>query len=390
MKTDMIPFWLKTGAAFLAGSGKSAFMLSFMVIAAVSSLIFLSSLAVGVNDTMIRNSAGMFSGHITIASIPGSMNADSLKIKGVSDILTRLYLAGSISKGDKSAHIILSGIDPESESRTTALAKKKTAGAFIEKGRNGLYLSSIAGESLGAAPGDSILFTPEEGSGTIRFTLSGIYRTGIDDIDRKLAFCPEDVLPERFQVIRSASVFLNDGVDPGPVMENYRKKYPFLELKSWKEIMPDLLQLIELNYVSMNIVMILVFGVVSIGIACAFAIFILKNMREYGIMKSMGVTPGEVAALIMFEIFLVNTVSLIAGAAVGVLAVYIAAGTGIDLTSFTSHNRYFALSGVVIPRLTLYSLLIPPMLALVFSLLSGIWPALLVSGKKAVRILGSR
>jgi len=40
--------------------------------------------------------------------------------------------------------------------------------------------------------------------------------------------------------------------------------------------MPDLKQLIDLNYISMSIVILLVFGVVSLGIACAFVIVILK------------------------------------------------------------------------------------------------------------------
>ena len=66
--------------------------------------------------------------------------------------------------------------------------------------------------------------------------------------------------------------------------------------------MPDLRQLIDLNYVSMSMVTVLVFGVVSLGIACAFVIFIMKHLREYGIMKAMGVTAGEMMRLIIMEI----------------------------------------------------------------------------------------
>jgi ABC-type lipoprotein release transport system permease subunit len=185
----------------------------------------------------------------------------------------------------------------------------------------------------------------------------------------------------------SAGIFLNDGANLETVMNEYHSKYPSIKFMTWKELMPDLLQLIDLNYVSMNIVMFLVFGVVSIGIACAFAIFILKNMREYGIMKSMGVTPGETCYLIMIEIFLINIAASVAGVIIGLTAVYIVSGSGIDLTAFTSHNRYFAVSGVIYPRLTFYSLALPPLIALIFSLLSGIWPAMIVSQKKAVQIL---
>lgn len=65
--------------------------------------------------------------------------------------------------------------------------------------------------------------------------------------------------------------------------------------------MPDLTELIDLNRISMGFVMILVLGVVSFGTACAFAIFIISNIREYGIMKAMGVTSKETVALIFLK-----------------------------------------------------------------------------------------
>ena len=152
--------------------------------------------------------------------------------------------------------------------------------------------------------------------------------------------------------------------------------------------MPDLQQLIDLEYLAMGIVMILVFGVVSLGIACAFVIFILKNLREYGIMRAMGVTPPEITLLIVIEVMLMNLAASFIGVLVGTMAVFIAGKTGgIDLTAFTSHNRYFAVSGVIFPRLTFYSLCLPPILSFLFSLASSIWPAVLMARKKAAEVL---
>jgi hypothetical protein len=61
--------------------------------------------------------------------------------------------------------------------------------------------------------------------------------------------------------------------------------------------------------------------------------------------------------------------------------------TGIDLTAFTSHNRYFAVSALIFPRLTAYSLGLPPALACLFSLAATIWPVAPVAGKKAAAVL---
>ena len=389
MKIRYINFWSKTGAMFLIRSGRSAVMLCLMVVAAVSALIFLASLDVGVNDTMIRNSVGMFSGHVSGFSIPQSIEPDAFKVSGVKKVLKRVYIPGTISFGDRIEAINLSGIDPDAEAEFTALSKKRIEGYFIRSGERSIYLSNSMSERLAAGLDDELLFKAGYGNEVIRLKITGIYSTGLEDLDNKTAFCPLDIIPASIAMSWSAGIFLDDGIESGTVIGEYNKSYPALRFMSWKELMPDLLQLIDLNYMSMNIVMFIVFGVVSIGIACAFAIFILKNMREYGIMKSMGVTPVEVGYLIMIEIFIINIIASLAGLIIGLAAVAAAARTGIDLTAFTSHNRYFAVSGVIFPRLTFYSLVLPPLLAMSFSLLSGIWPALLVSRKKAVQILRS-
>jgi ABC-type lipoprotein release transport system permease subunit len=157
--------------------------------------------------------------------------------------------------------------------------------------------------------------------------------------------------------------------------------------RTWQELMPDLRQLIDLNYVSMSIVIFIVFGLVGLGVSSAFVIFILKNLREYGIVKAMGVTPLEISFLIATEVGMMVFFAACGGVALGVVVTYLVGIWGIDLTAFTSHNRYFAVSGLVTPRLTGYSLWAPPIIAFCFGLAASIWPAVLVVRSKTADIL---
>ncbi|MCP4670451.1 MAG: FtsX-like permease family protein, partial [Desulfobacula sp.] len=117
------------------------------------------------------------------------------------------------------------------------------------------------------------------------------------------------------------------------------------------------------------------------------SIFILKNIREYGIMKVMGVTSTQTIALLCWEVFLINIAASLSGVILGIFIVSVFQKTGIDLTAWTSHNQYFIVSGVIFPRLTVYSLFLPPVSALVFSLPAAIWPAVMISRKNAADIL---
>jgi lipoprotein-releasing system permease protein len=382
-------FWTKTAFLFLSRSARSTVVLSLMMVMAVSILIFLSALAIGINDAMIRNSTGLYSGHILGDHLPQSLHPESLETDGVAAVLKRIQIPGTLSIGDHVETITMIAVNPINELKHTAIWNKAVKGRYIQIDENSILLSVTLANQLDVQTGSILQFSPAIGSTSVTLRVSGIYKTEIDYLDRGIAFCPFDIIPVKTATWQAA-VFLKKGIDPEQVIRNYRQLLPkSLEFKSWKEMMPDLLQLIDLNYISMGIVMVLVFGVVSLGIACAFVIFIFKNLREYGIMKAMGVTPREITHLIVTEVIMMNLVASIVGILGGLLAVLITSRTGIDLTSFTSHNRYFVVSGMIFPRMTFYSLCLPPFLAFSFSMVSAIWPAGLVAGKKAADILRS-
>jgi ABC-type lipoprotein release transport system permease subunit len=389
MSFKYLKFWIKIAFLFLSRSPRSTVVLSLMVTIAVAVLIFLSALAIGVNDAMIQNSIGLYSGHIMGDLLPQSLYVQRLKIDGVAAVLKRNLIPGVLSNEEYVETIMMVAVDPVAELKHTAIWKKAIKGKYIQDGDNSIFLSSILAKQLNVQTGGILQFNSAISNTSVKLIVSGIYKTEIDYLDRGIAFCPLKVLPVKTKTWQAA-IYVKKGIDPEKVIGKYHQFLPkSLEFKSWKEMMPDLLQLINLNFVSMSMVMVLVFGVVSLSIACAFVIFIFKNLREYGIMKAMGVTPIEIAHLIVIEVIMMNLFASIVGILGGILAVLIVSRTGIDLTYFTSHNRYFVVSGVIYPRLTLYSLYLPPILAFFFSMVSAIWPAGLVARKKAADILRS-
>jgi ABC-type lipoprotein release transport system permease subunit len=108
-------FWLKTAALFLMRSGRSTAALSLMVVTAVAALIFLSALAVGVNDAMIRNSVSLYSGHITGFDLPPSLQPERLAVNGVAGVVKRVSAAGILAGDGHFETVVLIGVDPEAE-----------------------------------------------------------------------------------------------------------------------------------------------------------------------------------------------------------------------------------------------------------------------------------
>ena len=380
-------FWLRVAVLFLVRSGRVTLVLALMIFTAVTALVFLSSLATGVNDAMIRNSLGLYTGHISGENLPPALTPETLRVDGVIGVLRRCAMPGMLSAGRRLVPVTLVAVAPEAEAVMTGLPRKVIDGHYLAPASDQILLSAYLAEQLGVTTGSPLFFVDGRAQREYGFTVCGIYRTEVDRLDYGVAFVAEracDVDRESWQ----AAIFLDAGVPPERVTARLGKRVPGdAVFQSWLDRMPDLRQLIDLNRISMNLVTILVFSVVAMGVACAFVVFVLKNLREYGIMRSMGVTVGDVACLIGAEILVLSLLAALGGVLAGVLIVAIVAHSGIDLTVFTSHNRYFTLSGIIYPRATAYALAIPPLMAVGFSLLAAIWPIALIGRKKVADIL---
>jgi ABC-type lipoprotein release transport system permease subunit len=388
MKTlKRIIFWWKIAFLFLSRSIRSTAILSLMLMTAVAALIFLSALAVGVNDAMIRNSVSLYSGHITGFYIPDNVRKETLKAPGVIAVLKRKNVPGSLIFGHKIHEVTMTEMESREELAYTAISRKVTAGEYPSETRGQVLMGWSIARKLGAQLQDTIYFADFTGKYKIPLRITGLYRTGIDHLDGQFAFCPSGSLPSPGPNW-TAAIFLEEGASPDKIISTYDGRFHNqFQFKSWATLMPDLKQLIDLNYVSMSIVILLVFFVVSLGIACAFVIVILKTIREYGILKAMGVTSRENALLIVCEIIMMNLFATILGILLGIGLSLLIRETGIDLTAFTSHNRYFVVSGIIYPRLTPFAWGVPPAMAFLFSLIAAVWPAVLVSHRRAAEIL---
>lgn len=380
-------FILKIATLILLRSWRATAVLSFMVITAVAALVFLSALAVGTNDAMIRNSTGLFSGHISGNGISAS-DAGKLQVAGVEQVLLRRHRPVILSTTSSLEPVTLLGIDPLQEQKATAFWKKTVQGRYPAAGSQEIYLSQDSANRLKLQIGDRVTLRTHQSVALKQLTVSGIYKTGISHLDQGLAFCPATALPPGAQEL-SVALFLAAEAPIDEVISTLRRRLPTASFTPWMEFMPDLKQLIDLDYICMAIVIALVFAIVSVGISCTFLIFTLKNLREHGIMKAMGFMAGDTALLLVSQISLLTVFAATVGTLLGVLTVTVFAQIGIDIGAFTSHNQYFSVSGMLYPRLTGLALFTPPLVAVVFGLAAAIWPIVTIIRKNPADILRS-
>lgn len=382
-----LAFLLKIAALILWRSWRTTLVLSFMVVASVAALVFLSALAVGTNDAMVRNSTGLFSGHIAGSELREA-DAALLWVSGVKQVLLRHHLPVLLTNGGNLEPVVLLGVNPEQEKEATAFWKKTVKGRYPLAGEQTIFLGQEMAKRLDLDIGSQVNLINRQGKPLKALTVVGIYKTGITHLDQGVAFCPQQALPAG-ETSLSVAVFLQPDASMQEIKARYRQQLPAASFQDWAEFMPDLKQLIDLNNFCMAIVIVLVFAIVSVGISCSFLIFSLKNLREHGIMKAMGFQGKDTAWLVVSQIGLLTFSAALVGTLAGMLLVALFAHNGIDFSAYTSHNPYFAVSGVLTPRLTVPALLAPPLFAVLFGLLAAIWPIVFILRKNPVEILRS-
>jgi ABC-type lipoprotein release transport system permease subunit len=380
-------FIIKLAGLALLRSWRATAVLALMIVSAVMVLVFVSALAVGTNDAMIRNSTGLFSGQIIGTGLNES-DIVSLQNEHPARIVVRRHMKVMLGNGKMPEPIEMIGVEPSAEQFATSFAQKTIAGRYLQDDALEIYLSEDVSKRLGVAVGQFVTVMNQQGESIAIVKTSGVFRTGLSRFDQALAFCPMQLLPQKESTL-SVALFLSPASAPEALAERLTQRFPGAKFLPWSTFMPDLKQLIDLDNFCMRIVITLVFAIVSVGISCAFLIFSLKNIREHGIMKAMGFHVVDTAGLLLAEIILLTAVAVLFGMVSGYALVEIFSRTGIDISQFTSHNQYFAVSGILFPRLTAWVLLAPPGAAFVFSLAASVWPIGYVVSRSPAEILRS-
>ena len=361
------------------------------IILGTAVLVFLHGLTVGINDTMVINSTRLHYGDVFLEfpvafDHPGRYAKKIADLPHVQEALLRYRFSSLVSSGTGRTPVLFYAVQPDAEASVTAIAKKILHGAYPKPLERELLLGVKTAADLQVRVGSTVSILESSGALLGDFSVSGIYQTEIPHFDNTIGYLPIGVLDASIKRQNRAeiAIFVDQIGNLDPTIQRISRILPKnISPKSWKELMPDLLQLIEMNEIAMQIIMFFVFILVGFGISNSFVLTIVERFREFGILKAMGVTPGELVGLVFLESFMVCFAATLMGLGLGWTITQMFAATGIDFSGLTSHNRYFIVSGLVRPRTTLASFYWPGILSMIVSIISSYLPTRIAARKTA-------
>lgn len=376
----------------------------------LASIIVFNGFTDGFHTQWIENYVRAYTGHLQIhrkgyrddpqlvknISDPEGITSRIMEIPGVDIVTTRVELDGLASTAENSAGVLIKGVDIEKEARITNIRKRIIKGEYLREKKKDILIGYRLARKLGAGVGDKIVLMSQVADGTLGaelFRVSGIFRMGAIDFDSSVVLISL-AQAQRFAVIDgrvTEMVVLIEGQEYlDGVYERLRRELaPLgLEVFTWRELMPALTEMIELDRVFMYIILVIVLVVVAFGILNTMLMSIMERTREFGIMMALGTNPSRIASMVITEAVFMGLIGSLAGVMLGLAGNEVISLHGFDLSRWTRAMEFFAaFDPVIYPETHLESVIESTVTVLITTVVSSIYPAFRVLRLKPVEAI---
>jgi ABC-type antimicrobial peptide transport system permease subunit len=160
------------------------------------------------------------------------------------------------------------------------------------------------------------------------------------------------------------------------------------EVVTWKVLLPEAVQMLELIRVNLYIILLVVFVVVALGVANTLLMAVLERTREFGLQLALGTRPGQIVRTVLYESFVLGALGLAAGFATGALIVGYYHTYGFDLTAYAAAAKAIpGMTGVVYLTIVLGDVWLPMAALFLTGLAAALYPAWRAARLDAIQAL---
>ena len=338
--------WWRIGWRNLGRHPKRTFLTALGLGAGYFAVVFIVGWAEGITVEMVENATELMSGQIEIhaaeyrperslyETIGGRDGIDVDQMltqlsseEAVVAVAPRVYAGGLISSGDSTSAGMLMGIDPELEPRLSRFLDGLVDGRLPEPGRNEMLVGTEMARQLAAGIGHTMVVVAPGADGSMGndlFEVSGIFRTGLAELDATFGVMPIQDLqtlvvldPGRIHEVAVSTA------DPWIASDTAARLSTALapagldlEVAPWIELRPEMVEYVALLQSFYFIVFAIVFLVAIFGVANTMLMATFERRREFAVMLALGATPMKVVLAVLSEALAMGLLSLIVGAAV--------------------------------------------------------------------------
>ena len=389
---------------------RTAIILTAVVIG-VWSMILLGSLMRGMAVGMIKNGIATLTGHIQIhhrgyRNDPAIENSiadprvveDVLKKTLPPDSLwsSRIRVSAVASNARHSSGVTLVGIDPASEARISFIGAAIFNGRYLKPDdKNGILVGEALLKKFDTRPGRKLVLMSQDTNREIAsraFRIVGTFKAEMEATEKQYVFVTRRASQKMLKLqdgISEFSILLPGKPDNPGVYNALKTALPSrqLEVHTWRELLPFQMAYLKILDGFMWIWYLVVFVAMGFGIVNTTLMAVFERMREFGLLKALGMKPWWILREVLTESFLLLVTGMAVGNALGFVCIYVLSGSGIDLSALAAGAEYAGMTRIIYPAIELKDVLMSNMIVLFLGILVSAYPAIKAARFKPVEAL---
>lgn len=309
----------------------------------LAAIMFGQSLIRSLQVQLVEKSTGTITGHIQILSDkvsepklpdqfirnPGFIRDAVARDPRVLAHAGRIHLTGLISTPATSEGVLICAVEPDQERLITTMSGYIESGRYLGKGEKELVVGTKLAKRLDLRLGEKAVIMAQAADGSMGaevFRLVGIHRTNSETFDDQFAYIPLSGFQEllgRPGQINNYVLRLKDIEEVGNVAKSLSSALQGrgVRVYAWSDIDHEIIGVQAFQNAILDIVLVVVFLIVALGILNTQLMSLFERVREFGVLMAIGARPRWIMRLILAESALLGAVGTCLGVVIGALLI---------------------------------------------------------------------
>lgn len=283
-------------------------------------------------------------------------------LPGVTGVSYNIVGTGLVTRGEQTLPVSLKGVEPARLSAIAPIDQTLVEGE-ARLGLNDVLIGRKLAADLGIGVGQPIFITSNQGRERT-LTVRGLYSTGVDSLDGRLAYVNLDTARVMFDLpegLTEIELKLADIYSARAVARQLADTTG-LEAIAWMDRNQRLREALEGQGNSGNIIKMFTLITIVVGVASALLLTTFRRRPEIGIMRSFGISQRFVLSVFMLQ-----------GALIGIIGSLVGCFLGWGFSTLLAGAGNGARRLPVDPSLGQYDVAL--LLAAAASIAAALWPA---------------
>ena len=315
---------------------------SFITIGSITFAVFLAcimrSMQLGSYERMIENAARFYTGYIQVhkngfwddKTIDNSFKYNNSLISnientpGVEVAVPRVESFALAAFGTKTKGAMVLGIVPEKENQLTLVKDKLVEGSYLNDDDKSVMIGQGLAEYLKANIGDTIVLIGQGYHGSNAagiYPVKGIMKFPVPVQNNQTIYLPLKEAQWFYNVenqLTSISLVVDKAKNVDRIVADIisQADTAALEVMGWHDLMPDLVQGIEIDNISGKVMLWILYAVIGFGMFGTFLMMTAERMYEFGVMMSVGMKRIIMQFIIFIEMAMMTSIGVLMGAGI--------------------------------------------------------------------------